>query len=184
MVVWGSRQAIVSSFATNKVHLDLWFFDAWKSSKNRLPNGGLSLVVIYHGITLNKSKSEKIAQQKQAQHQFKDILPPTLLTTSPNPPKIQESNVRTTWKQSKKMSVRHPGVLPGLFFDVILRCSDLQRSFLFLCHSEISVLSRKRGRIRKKIHHRENLFTGKRITGWNLFTRFEQGSEKPQAWPL
>ena len=81
----------------------------------------VGVVVIYHGITLNKSKTEKIAQQKQAQHQFKDILPPTLLTTSPNHPKIQESNVRTTWKQSKKMSVRHPGVLPGLFFDVILR---------------------------------------------------------------
>ena len=76
-------QAIVSSFATNKVHLDLWLFDAWKSSKNSLPNGWFSGdLPWYH---LKQIQDRKIAQQKQAQHQFKDILPPTFLTTSPNP---------------------------------------------------------------------------------------------------
>ena len=111
-------QAIVSSFATNKVHLDSQLFDAWKSSKNRLPNGWFSGDLPWYHLKQIQDR-KKLPNKKQAQHQFKDILPPTLLTTSPNPPKIQESNVRTTWKQSKKMLVRHPAVLARRFFDVL-----------------------------------------------------------------
>ena len=134
---WGS-----SSFATNIAHLDVWRFDTGQSSKNRLPNGGLSLVVIYHGITLNKSKTEKIAQQKQAQHQFTDILPPTLLTTSPNPPKNPRIKCANHMEAIKEdVSATPCSFAQGDFFDVLFFVEVIfKRPYLFLCHSKISWL--------------------------------------------
>ena len=125
-------QARVSSFATNIVHLDVWGFDAGQSSKNRLPNGGLSLVVIYHGITLNKSKTEQIAQQKQAQHQFTDILSPTLLTTSPNPPKIPRIKCANHMEAIKEdVSATPCSLARAIFRCFVFRWSDLQTSRSF-----------------------------------------------------
>ena len=123
-------QARVSSFATNIVHLDLWPFDARKSSKNRLPNGWCSGdLPWYH---LKQIQDWKNCPAKTSSTPIQRHLAPNFahnISKSPKNPRIKCANHMEAIKEDVSAT-------PWSFARAIFRCySSLKWSSTFLSFS-------------------------------------------------